>query len=163
MSNHYGWNHEPTGLLADDDLGVGAASVLHYDWFHVYAVSGIFHTELQFLLRFLIAHGIAAYRLEAFIKAWAWPRDLNPSSTRNMFANYAESNDHFKCDASLPSGASVPHHDHYPSAYLPKGCAGHATSLRRARLAAGEVSARYFRADAVCDFGTPAGFSERIR
>ena len=44
LSMHYGWNHEPTGLLADDELGVGAASVLHYDWFHRYTVSGMFQT-----------------------------------------------------------------------------------------------------------------------
>ena len=75
--------------------------MLHCDWFHVYAVSGIFQTELQFLLRFLIAHGIAAYRLDAFMKSWPWPRDSKPGSTRNMFANYAESSDHFKCDAKV--------------------------------------------------------------
>ena len=96
-----GGTTSPEGCSRTTTWGLVPRPVLHYEGFHVYAVSGIFHAELQFLLRFLIAHGIAAYRLEAFLKARAWPRDLKPRPTRNMFANYAESNDHFKCVAKV--------------------------------------------------------------
>ena len=49
---HYGFNHDPDNLLLDDNLGVGLTSMMH-DWVHIYVVSGVFNTELQFLLIYL--------------------------------------------------------------------------------------------------------------
>jgi hypothetical protein len=99
MQYHYGYKHLPNGLLQDEHLAVRGRSNLHYDYYHIYFVSGIFQKELQGLTTFLAAENFSVDRITAFLKQWEWPRtSVNPSK---MFADWHINSDHIKCDAHV--------------------------------------------------------------
>ena len=96
VQRHFGYVHTPRGLLLDADLDVPPKTCIHFDWYHIFCINGIFQKEMQGLLVFLRTAKFAIPQFTHFISKFEWPRLVQ--HPREMFDGWDENKDHLKCD-----------------------------------------------------------------
>ena len=101
-----GFNYKPQGLLMCQQLRpmIKPASMLMYDWMHVYMVSGAFNHECGLLLGTLQHEARIGYKdIHEFVKQFVWPKRMSVTG-KTVFEKRSGSGE-LKCSAS--EGLSV--------------------------------------------------------
>lgn len=94
-----GFNWRPGGLLKHPQYGSEVSEMIMFDWFHIFAVHGLANRELGLLHDELTKAGMVEGRLDAFIKAFKWPKQFEGSRPSQLFGK-KDKGDPLKCGAS---------------------------------------------------------------
>ena len=82
LEQSLGLNYNPHGVIANRSLPL--ASMLMYDWMHVYLVTGLFHAELGLLLPRLYLAGFSAESIYEWLQGFHWPHNLKGRRSETM-------------------------------------------------------------------------------
>ena len=98
-----GWNHGEYNILFDDLINLNVEKMLHMDWFHTFAQTGIFNYTVFYLFTYL---RVAKPHIDWWDKARAcaekftWPRSCPKCAHLIDKENLSTDNCYFKCSGS---------------------------------------------------------------
>lgn len=90
-----GFTYNSESLLLDEELAINVASIVQYDWMHIYLVGGLLAVEFGLVMRKL--YGATENRADVptvsyaligkYVEQWKWPKALN--SVTRLFSEQA--------------------------------------------------------------------------
>ena len=89
--------------MNDPSLHIDRRDCIHYDWYHIFVINGLYQKEIQGLATFLTYKKIDIENIRAFLRKWKWPNTT--ASPRDMFNDFDVNSDHIKCDGHTCTGS----------------------------------------------------------
>ena len=88
----FGWN--PYSLILNAMLAIGAASIVMYDWVHIYICDGLADVELGLCMRQLRAlkSESSLGELASYLGRWRFPKRCGNSLVDNLFSEEKNKN-----------------------------------------------------------------------